>query len=143
MQDPSIVVELTAEIVAACASANALQAEEVPLLIKAVHGALAEMAAKGDGLLVEPPTPAVPIKKSVTPDHLFCLEDGKKLKTLKRYLKAKFSMTPAEYRAKWGLPRDYPMVAPNYAKQRSELARRTGLGRTKPAKRQTRTTDVE
>lgn len=123
------VLRLTADIVAAFASANQMEAAELVELIPSVHVAL-NNAAKGQ---ITPPVekqdPAVPINKSVTPDYLICLEDGKKLKMLKRYLRTHFDMTPEDYRQKWGLPSDYPMVAPNYAKRRSEFAKQIGLGR--------------
>ena len=122
-------LDLVADIVAAFLSNNSIQASEIPGLIASVHGALS-LAVAGTS---EEPTvelnPAVPIKKSVTPDAIICLEDGKAFKSLKRHLITKYGMTPAEYRAKWGLPKDYPMVAPNYAASRSALARSMGLGR--------------
>lgn len=116
----------TATIVAAYVSRNSLAMGDVSKLLQEVHSSLAALDsdANGPGRL----QPAVSIKKSVTPDHIICLEDGKKLKMLKRYLKTAHDMTPAEYRERWGLPADYPMVAPNYAKRRSELAREIGLG---------------
>lgn len=118
----------TTEVVAAHLGNNAVSPADVPALIKAVHDTLAETSSTQPQ--AEPtPTPAVPIKKSVQPDYLVCLEDGKKLKTLKRHLFTSHDMTPEEYREKWGLNRDYPMVAPNYAQQRSELATRIGLGK--------------
>lgn len=117
----------TTQIVAAHVGHNAVAPTEVPALIRAVHEALA--AAGAPEKQETPPEPAVPIRRSIQPDHLVCLEDGKKLKMLKRHLQTAFGMTPEEYRAKWGLPHDYPMVAPNYAKQRSELAKQIGLGR--------------
>ena len=123
-------IELTADIVAAYVSRNSVQAGDLPGLISTVHGALASAGNPPDP--VEPPAdlkPAVPIKKSVQPDFIVCLEDGKKLKLLKRHLTASYGMTPEQYRAKWGLPSDYPMVAPNYAKARSEMAVAIGLGR--------------
>jgi predicted transcriptional regulator len=126
-------LELTAEIVSAHASNNKVAPAELTEVIKDVFGTLSEL---GDsGLPAEAPTPAVPVKKSITPDHIVCLEDGKKLKMLKRHLNTAYGMTPEQYRARWGLPADYPMVAPNYAKRRSSLAKKIGLGRkagTKP-----------
>jgi predicted transcriptional regulator len=101
--------------------------EDLPRLIRDVHTSLSSVSKDG-GQTQEKPTPAVPIKKSVTPDYLICLEDGKKLKMLKRHLKTVYNMTPDDYREKWGLPADYPMVAPNYAKRRSQLAKEIGLG---------------
>jgi predicted transcriptional regulator len=99
--------------------------DDLPRLIHDVHRALSSATDGGKG---ERPAPAVPIKKSVTPEYIVCLEDGKKLKMLKRHLKTAYDMTPDEYRQRWGLPHDYPMVAPNYAKHRSSLAKKIGLG---------------
>lgn len=118
---------LTTDIVSAHVSKNAVAPTDVPGLIREVHNTLQEVSQTQ--VEAPPPVPAVPIKRSVQPDYLVCLEDGKRLKMLKRHLKNSFGMTPEEYRAKWGLPSDYPMVAPGYAKLRSELARRIGLGR--------------
>ena len=127
MPDPHHLLALTSEIVSAHVANNTVGADELPDLIRNVYGALS-----GSGEVVEPepvrPDPAVPIKKSITPDYLICLEDGKKLKMLKRHLSTAYDMTPEEYRERWGLPSDYPMVAPNYAKQRSALAKEIGLG---------------
>ena len=119
-------LELTTRVVAAHVAHNAMPIADLPGLIATVHETLAtvgtdEPAAK--------PTPVVPIKQSVKPEYIVCLDDGKKLKMLKRHLKTAYNMTPAEYRERWGLPSDYPMVAPNYAKQRSALAKKIGLGR--------------
>lgn len=120
---------LTTEIVAAHVANNEVDASELPGLIQQVYSALAGIAGVGEaGAAAERPDPAVPIKKSITPDYIVCLEDGKKLKMLKRYLKTRYDLTPDEYRARWGLPSDYPMVAPKYAAQRSELAKKIGLG---------------
>ena len=118
---------LTADIVAAHVSNNTVAVGELPTLINQVYQSLAGVGQEKE---VEPerPQPAVPIKKSITPDYIVCLEDGKKLKMLKRHLKTAYDMTPAEYRERWGLAADYPMVAPNYAKQRSRLAKQIGLG---------------
>ena len=125
-------LELTAEIVSAHASNNKVAPAELTEVIKDVFGTLSEL---GDsGLPAEAPTPAVPVKKSITPDHIVCLEDGKKLKMLKRHLNTAYGMTPEQYRERWGLPADYPMVAPNYAKRRSSLAKKIGLGRKAGAK---------
>jgi len=120
------------EIVTAYLSKNILPPEDVPALIRSVHATLGGIAG------VEAPAmvarePAVPIKKSVKADYIICLEDGKKLKMLKRYLRARYDMSPDQYRAKWGLPGDYPMTAPNYAAKRSEFAKKFGLG--KPGKK--------
>ncbi len=121
---------LTADIVSSFVSGNHVEATELPGLIASVHGALA--GAGKVGPVAEPLVPAVPIKKSVTPDYLISLETGRKFKALKRYLRVSHDLSPDEYRQKWGLPADYPMVAPNYAAARSELAKSLGLGR-KPA----------
>jgi predicted transcriptional regulator len=117
---------LTVQIVAAHVAHNKLDGNEVPHLIETVHKALTGLGKAAE----EPakPEPAVPVKKSVFPDYIVCLEDGKKLKMLKRHLKTAYGMTPDQYRAKWGLGREYPMVAPTYAKHRSSLARKIGLG---------------
>ena len=122
------VLTLTAEIVAAHVSNNALAPSEVPQLIQSVFDKLDALASDTPSTSIEL-TPAVPIKKSVTDDYIVCLEDGKKLKMLKRHLMTAYAMTPEQYRAKWGLKPDYPMVAPNYALKRQELAKRIGLGR--------------
>ncbi len=121
------ILALTTNIVAAHVSNNSVAVADLPRLIREVHDSLTSVGA-GGGREPERPTPVVPIKKSVTPDHIVCLEDGKKLKMLKRHLKTAYNMSPAEYRERWGLPADYPMVAPNYAKQRSRLAKQIGLG---------------
>ena len=123
---------LTAEIVAAHVSNNAVAVADLPALIADVHRALGGIGKVE--VASERPQPAVPVKKSVTPDYIVCLEDGKKLKMLKRHLKTAYNMSPEEYRERWGLPADYPMVAPNYAEHRSNLAKQIGLG-TKPRKR--------
>lgn len=121
------ILELTAEIVSAHVANNSVAMADLPNLIKEVHATLASI---NDVPEVEEEIlqPAVPIKKSIQPDFIVCLEDGKKLKMLKRHLKTAYDMTPDDYRQRWGLPSDYPMVAPNYAKQRSELAKTIGLG---------------
>ena len=120
---------LTADIVSAYVAHNALTGDKLPDLIGSVYGALSRASVQG----VEPERvelkPAVAIKKSVTPEYLICLEDGKKFKSLKRHLKTHYHLSPEDYREKWGLPRDYPMVAPNYAAARSDLAKNMGLGR--------------
>ena len=125
-------VALTTQIVAAFLSHNAVTIADLPSVIQSVHRALSGVAAPAPAPVAEKPVPAVPIKKSVTPDYIVCLEDGKKLKMLKRHLSSTYNLTPDEYRAKWGLPPDYPMTAPTYAAQRSSLAKSIGLGR-KPA----------
>jgi predicted transcriptional regulator len=118
---------LTTQIVAAYVSNNPVPVGELPGLIRQVHTALVNVGAPAE-VSAERPQPAVPIKRSVTPDYIICLEDGKKLKMLKRHLKTAFNMSPEEYRERWDLPADYPMVAPNYATQRSRLAKQIGLG---------------
>ncbi len=119
-------LQMTTQIVSAHAGHNALAAEDLPTLIKNVHGALTSLT--DTAVPNDRPQPVVSIKKSVTPDYIICLEDGKKLKMLKRHLKTAYNMTPEEYREKWGLSPDYPMVAPNYAQHRSALAKKIGLG---------------
>ena len=122
-------LELTTEIVAAHVSNNTLPVNDLPQLIQEVYKTLENVG--NSQLSIERLQPAISVKKSISPDYIVCLEDGKKLKMLKRHLKTAYNMTPEEYREKWGLPRDYPMVAPNYAKHRSSLAKKIGLG-TKP-----------
>ena len=131
MENQRDLVRMAAEIAAAYVSANPVQAQDIPALIRTVHGALLEVAGVTAAAPEAAPEPAVSIKKSVTADYIICLEDGKKFKSLKRHLRTRYSMTPDEYRAKWGLAHDYPMVAPNYAKERSNLAKRMGLGQTR------------
>ncbi len=118
---------LTAEIVAEHVSNNTVSVEELPTLINQVYRSLSSIGQPTE-LVLEKPQPAVPVKKSVFPDYIVCLEDGKRLKMLKRHLKTAYNMTPEEYRERWNLPPDYPMVAPNYARQRSKLAKEIGLG---------------
>ena len=125
-------LELTTEIVSAHACNNTITPGDLPQLIQDVYKTLVVVGTTP--LVPERPRPAVAIKKSVFPDYIVCLEDGKKLKMLKRHLKTAYNLTPDEYRKRWGLPTDYPMVAPNYAKHRSNLAKKIGLG-TKPRKR--------
>ena len=125
--NPGDILSLTAKIVAAHVSKNAVPVEELPTLIRSVHASLSGLD-KGVDVAPERPQPAVPIKKSVTADYIVCLEDGKKLKMLKRHLKTAYNLTPEQYRERWGLAPDYPMVAPNYARQRSRLAKEIGLG---------------
>jgi len=124
----SNVIELTSDIVAAYVSNNTIAPGDLPGLIQKVHESLTNIKNPAAAVDEKPLTPAVPIKKSIMPDYIICLEDGKKFKSLKRHLRTQYNMTPEEYRAKWGLPNDYPMVAPNYAKARSELAKQMGLG---------------
>ena len=119
---------LTSEIVSSYLSNNTLPAHEIPGVIDQVYKTLSSVEKDG-GLHADRPKPAVPIKKSVMPDYIICLEDGKKLKMLKRHLKTAYDMSPEEYRERWGLPADYPMVAPEYAKKRSALAKDIGLGK--------------
>jgi predicted transcriptional regulator len=118
---------LTSQIVAAYVARNALPLSELPNLINAVYQSLVGLGGGGSGP-VTGQEPAVPVKKSVTPDYIVCLEDGKRLKMLKRYLRSRYNMSPEEYRRKWNLPADYPIVAPNYAAQRSAFAKKIGLG---------------
>jgi len=125
----SELVELTVDIVSAYVSKNAVVSADLPDLIDQTFSALREAAARRSQPLKEKLEPAVSIKKSVTPDYIICLEDGKQFKSLKRHLRTSYNLTPDEYREKWGLPYDYPMVAPNYAAARSALARKIGLGR--------------
>ncbi len=121
-------LEMMTEIVSSFVSHNPVAPTALPDLIKSVHETLAEVASDKPAEAPRP-DPAVPISKSITPDHIICLEDGRKLKMLKRYLRSRYELTPDEYRARWGLPIDYPMVAPNYAKRRSAFAKEIGLGR--------------
>jgi predicted transcriptional regulator len=121
-------IDLTANIVSAYVSHNPMPASEIPALIGQVHAALQRVSAGRVETPLEPAKPAVSLKKSMTPDYLVCLEDGKRFKSLKRHLRTQYSMTPEQYRDKWGLPADYPMVAPNYAVARSQLAKKMGLG---------------
>lgn len=132
--DTTEILRLATEIVAAYVSNNAMSANDLPGMIRTVHSTLSNLEHVSPGRETDL-TPAVPVKKSVTADYIVCLEDGKKLKMLKRYLRSQYGMTPEEYRARWNLPHDYPMVAPNYAAQRSKLAKQIGLGRvgTAPA----------
>ena len=127
---------MTADIVSAYVGNNSVSASELPSLIANIHAALSQVNGGVVEAEVEPKEPAVPIRKSISPDFLICLEDGRKFKSLKRHLRTKYDMSPEDYRAKWNLPKDYPMVAPNYAKARSELAKQMGLGQggRKPAR---------
>ena len=122
-------MRLGAGIVAAYVSRNAVTAEAVPDIIRSVHGALQQLTGNGPPPAEERPKPAVPIGRSVQHDYIVCLEDGKKLKMLKRYLRSRYSMSPDDYRRRWGLQPDYPMVAPAYAARRSDFAKKIGLGR--------------
>lgn len=121
-------IELTASIVSAYVSNNSVAAADIPALISQVYVALSRVSGKPGDTPAEPLKPAVSVKKSITPEHIVCLEDGKKFKSLKRHLRTQYNMTPEQYREKWGLGADYPMVAPNYAAARSQLAKEMGLG---------------
>jgi predicted transcriptional regulator len=121
-------IELTADIVSAYVSNNPVPAAEIPALINQVHSALQRVSSGQGETAAEPLKPAIPVKRSITAEHIVCLEDGKKFKSLKRHLRTQYNMTPEQYREKWGLPPDYPMVAPNYAAARSQLAKQMGLG---------------
>ena len=123
----AVILEYASDIVSAYVSNNPVQSEELPNLIRDVHSTLKELKASNGAQVT--PEPAIPIKKSITDDFLICLEDGKKFKSLKRHLRSKYGMSPEEYREKWGLPYDYPMVAPSYARKRSALAKEMGLGK--------------
>jgi predicted transcriptional regulator len=121
-------IDLTTTIVSAYVSNNPMPASDIPALIGQIHAALLKVSTGRTELPLEPAKPAVPVKKSMTADYLICLEDGKRFKSLKRHLRTRYGMTPEQYRDKWGLPPDYPMVAPNYAVARSQLAKKMGLG---------------
>jgi predicted transcriptional regulator len=121
-------IDLTANIVSAYLSNNPTPAAEIPNLISQIHAALQRVSNGRPETPAEPAKPAVPLKKSVTPDYIVCLEDGKRFKSLRRHLRTQYNITPEQYRDKWGLPADYPMVAPNYAVARSQLAKKMGLG---------------
>lgn len=123
------ILRMAVDVVAAYVSKNVLPAGQIPDVIQTVYSSLSQIDVPQAEMKAEAPRPAVPVKKSVTPDYIICLEDGKKLKMLKRHLRTTYDMTPEEYRAKWGLAADYPMVAPNYAAQRSDFAKKIGLGR--------------
>ncbi len=124
--DSDELLGLTEKIVSAHVGNNAIASADLPDLIRAVYAALGNVSTAGEA--APTPEPAVPIKRSVTPNFVICLEDGRKLKMIKRHLKTAFNMTPDEYRVRWGLPGDYPMVAPKYAEKRSQLAKKIGLG---------------
>ena len=129
MTEKSEFVEMTADIVSAYVSNSSVSVSDLPALIQQVHRALVGVSEAAQQPEAAPPAaPAVPVKKSITPDYLICLEDGRKFKSLKRHLRTKYDMSPEQYRAKWGLAKDYPMVAPNYAQARSNLAKQMGLG---------------
>ncbi|EME69776.1 transcriptional regulator [Paramagnetospirillum caucaseum] len=122
-------LRMAVDVVAAYVGKNPVPAGQLPELINTVYGSLSSLEGGQPEAKSEAPKPAIAVKKSVTPDYIICLEDGKKLKMLKRHLRTTYNMTPDEYRVKWGLPPDYPMVAPNYAAQRSDFAKKIGLGR--------------
>lgn len=130
LADPAV-LKLTAQIVSAHVTHNTVESDRLPALIQQVYQILSTVGT--EAAPVPPPTPAVPVKKSVFPDYIVCLEDGKQLKMLKRHLMTTYELTPEQYRVRWELPRDYPMIAPNYAKHRSNLAKQIGLGRKKGA----------
>ena len=127
-------IQLTANIVSAYVSNNTVPSAEIPNLIGQIHSALLRVSGGQAPSPAEPLKPAVPLKRSITSDYLICLEDGKKFKSLKRHLRTQYKMTPEQYREKWGLPPDYPMVAPNYAAARSALAKKMGLGQQRRRK---------
>lgn len=127
-------IGLTASIVSAYVSNNTVPAGELPSLISHVHSALLNVSEGRVATAVEPSKPAISVKRSVTDDYLVCLEDGKRFKSLKRHLRTRYDMSPDQYREKWGLPSDYPMVAPNYAQARSRLAKQMGLGQQRRRK---------
>ncbi len=146
-ENKDVLIDLTADVVVAYVSNNPVPASELPALIGQVHAALRGRISDAGTEATPPQKPAVPIKKSVTPDHIVCLEDGKTFKSLKRHLATHHGLSPEEYRTKWGLPADYPMTAPNYAAYRSAMAKSIGLGsrsstaaETPPKKKQPRRT---
>ena len=126
-------LKFASDIVAAYVSNNPIPVSEIPHMIKSIHNTLGGLASGVPGDVATTQKPAVAVKKSITPEYVICLEDGKKLKMLKRYLRTRYGLTPDAYRAKWNLPADYPMTAPNYAARRSDFAKQIGLGR--PAKK--------
>jgi predicted transcriptional regulator len=128
-------IELTAQIVSAYVGNNPVQPGELSSLIGQVFNALTRVSSGQSELPNEPLKPAISVKKSISPEHIVCLEDGKKFKSLKRHLRTRYNMTPEQYREKWGLPPDYPMVAPNYAAARSQLAKEMGLGQQRRRRR--------
>jgi predicted transcriptional regulator len=135
VEDTTTVIEMAAEIVSAYVGNNSVGADQLPDLIRQVHGALTSVASGAVEAAPVKLEPAVSVRKSINPEFLICLEDGRRFKSLKRHLRTKYDLSPDQYRAKWGLPRDYPMVAPNYAASRSALAKSMGLGQggRKPA----------
>lgn len=145
MQDPDDhdLIALVGDIVSAFVSNNSVHASDLPNLIEVVHGSLKAIVSPKPEPVAPVQTPAVPIKKSITDDYLICLEDGKKFKSLKRHLRTQYNMSPNEYREKWGLSGDYPMVAPNYARARSALAKEMGLGQQRKKALNVRPAPVE
>jgi predicted transcriptional regulator len=131
----STFIELTASIVSAYVSNNSVPSTDLPALIGQVHTALARVSSGHAEALGDAQRPAIPVKKSITSDYIICLEDGKKFKSLKRHLRTQYNLTPEQYREKWGLGSDYPMVAPNYAAARSRLAKQMGLGQQRPRRK--------
>jgi predicted transcriptional regulator len=129
-------IELTVDIVSAYVSNNPVPAADIPVLIGQIHSALTRVSGGQAASPAEPPKPAVPVKRSVHPDYIVCLEDGLKFKSLKRHLRSRYKMTPDQYREKWSLPSDYSMVAPNYAAARSQLAKQMGLGQQRRRRRE-------
>jgi len=128
-------LRMTADVVAAYVKHNSITSTQLPAFIGSVYASLRALDTSRSAPLERALRPAIPVRKSITPDYLICLEDGKKLKMLKRHLRSTYNLTPDEYRTKWGLPPDYPMVAPNYAEQRSAFAKRIGLGRSRAGRR--------
>jgi predicted transcriptional regulator len=122
------IIEMTSEIVSSYVERNTIAASELPTLIQSVYRALTGVTTAVEVVETSVKEPAVPVRRSITPDFLVCLEDGRKFKSLKRHLRTRYNLSPEDYRSKWGLPKDYPMVAPNYAKARSDLAKQMGLG---------------
>ncbi len=133
------ILRMAVDIVSAYVGNNTVATDQVPDVISSVYASLSSLDGLQSEANAEPLKPAVSVRRSVNPDYIVCLEDGKKLKMLKRHLRAAYNLTPDDYRAKWGLPADYPMVAPNYASQRSEFAKKIGLGRKKGQKIKRRT----
>ena len=136
--EPIETIHLTSDIVAAYVSNNEVKADQLPSLLQKIYGVVSDLA-DADPSFSGRREPAVPVAKSITPDYVICLEDGKKLKMLKRYLRTHYDLSPEEYRRKWGLPADYPMVAPNYAKRRSQVAKVIGLGTTAAVRSRSKT----
>jgi predicted transcriptional regulator len=132
----NLYIELAADIVSAYLSHNSVATGEIPNLINQIYAALKRVSAGQGTTAAEPPKPAVPVKRSVTPEYIVCLEDGLKFKSLKRHLRTRYNLTPDQYREKFGLPPDYPMVAPNYAAARSKLAKDMGLGQQRRRRRE-------